>query len=296
MACECTTDSTNRFIAGRSSAGRSIADRFSADRTSADRTIADRFSADRFPASHLPSLISSNRLPMDQSHIILAIFEFAVLLFSLSLHEAAHAWTANRLGDPTAKMLGRVTMNPIKHIDPFGTVILPLIMLVLNTGFLFGWAKPTPVTPRNFKKITRDDILTTVAGPASNLLLALASALVLLVLSHLTTKGMHIVHQIAYTGGPDPVLMATSRVLYPLALLSYLSMILNLILAAFNLLPLPPLDGSHVVRHMLPYKALRVYDSLGIVSLFIIFLVGGRVIGFIVGPPIDFLRRILLSF
>lgn len=233
---------------------------------------------------------------MDQAHVILAVFEFAVLLFSLSLHEAAHAWTANRLGDPTAKMLGRVTMNPIKHIDPFGTVILPLIMLFLNTGFLFGWAKPTPVTPRNFKNITRDDILTTVAGPASNLLLALASAAVLLLLSHLTTKGMHIVHQIAYTGGPDPVLMATSRVLYPLALLSYLSMILNLILAAFNLLPLPPLDGSHVVRHMLPYKALRVYDSLGIVSLFIIFLVGGRVIGFIVGPPIDFLRRILLSF
>ena len=112
---------------------------------------------------------------MDQEHIILAIFEFAVLLFSLSLHEAAHAWMANRLGDPTARMLGRVTLNPIKHIDLLGTVILPIIMLVVNTGFLFGWAKPTPVTTANFKNITRDDILTTVAGPASNVLAAIGS-------------------------------------------------------------------------------------------------------------------------
>ncbi|MGB9146109.1 MAG: site-2 protease family protein, partial [Acidobacteriaceae bacterium] len=88
---------------------------------------------------------------MDQSHIILAIFEFAVLLFSLSVHEAAHAWTANRLGDPTARMLGRITLNPIRHIDLFGTIILPAIMLLINPGFLFGWAKPTPVTTSNFK-------------------------------------------------------------------------------------------------------------------------------------------------
>ncbi|HEY1810062.1 MAG TPA: site-2 protease family protein, partial [Acidobacteriaceae bacterium] len=109
---------------------------------------------------------------MDQNHLVLAIFEFAVLLFSLSLHEAAHGWVASRLGDPTAKMLGRVTLNPIKHIDLFGTIILPAIMLLVSPGFLFGWAKPTPVTPRNFKNITRDDILTTLAGPASNVLAA----------------------------------------------------------------------------------------------------------------------------
>ena len=103
---------------------------------------------------------------MDQTHIIIAIFEFAVLLFSLSLHEAAHAWMANLRGDPTARMLGRVTLNPLKHIDPVGTVLLPLIAAVTNIPML-GWAKPTPVDPRNFKNVVLDDILTTLAGPAS---------------------------------------------------------------------------------------------------------------------------------
>jgi Zn-dependent protease len=233
---------------------------------------------------------------MDPNRLIIAIFEFAVLLFSLSLHEAAHAWMANRLGDPTARMLGRVTLNPLRHIDPLGTVILPAIMLFVSPGFLFGWAKPTPVTTANFKNLTRDDILTTVAGPASNVLAALAATLVLLILSRTSVSGANIVHQIAATGSLEGALASSSPTLVPLVLLFYLAMILNLFLAAFNLLPLPPLDGSHVFRHLLPYKALRVYDSLGMISIFIIFLLGGRVVGFIVGPPIAFLRSILLSF
>ena len=219
-----------------------------------------------------------------------------MLLFSLSLHEAAHAWMANRLGDPTARMLGRVTLNPIKHIDLLGTVILPIIMLIVNTGFLFGWAKPTPVTPGNFKNITRDDILTTVAGPGSNLFAAIGATLLMLLLSRSSASGANIVHQIAATGGLDPTLMTSSPVLYPLVFLFYLAMILNLILAAFNLLPLPPLDGSHVFRHMLPYKALRFYDSMGLISLLLIFVLGGRVVGFIVAPAINFLREVLLAF
>jgi len=233
---------------------------------------------------------------MDSNHLIIAIFEFAVLLFSLSLHEAAHAWMASRLGDPTARMLGRVTLNPIKHIDLLGTIILPAIMLLVGPGFLFGWAKPTPVTTANFKNITRDDILTTIAGPGSNILAAIGATLVLLILSRTSASGAAIVHQMAATGGFDQTLMASSPTLVPLVMLFYLAMVLNLILAAFNLLPLPPLDGSHVFRHMLPYKALRVYDSLGIVSLFIIFLVGGRVVGVIVNPALYVLRRILLAF
>ncbi len=233
---------------------------------------------------------------MDQFHILLAIFEFAVLLFSLSLHEAAHAWMANRLGDPTSRMLGRVTLNPLKHIDLLGTVILPLIMLFVSPGFIFGWAKPTPVTPSNFKNVTRDDILTTIAGPGSNLLAALAATLAMLLVSRTSTSGANIVHQIAATGGLDPTLMASNPTLYPLVYLFYLAMFLNLILAAFNLLPLPPLDGSHVFRHMLPYNALRVYDSLGIFSLILILVVGGRVIGFVVNPAFLFLREVLLTF
>lgn len=232
---------------------------------------------------------------MDPTHLIIAIFEFAVLVFSLSLHEAAHGWMASRLGDPTARMLGRVTLNPIKHIDPVGTILIPLVMLFMPGfgSFLIGWAKPTPVTPRNFKNITRDDILTTVAGPASNVLAALGATLVLLILSKVSPVGENIVHQLA-GGALDPALMTSS--LFPLALLFYLAMMLNLILAAFNLLPLPPLDGSHIFRHMLPYKALRIYDSLGIFSLILILFVGGRIVGRIVSPALHVIDGILLTF
>jgi Zn-dependent protease len=233
---------------------------------------------------------------MDSSRIISAIFEFAVLLFSLSLHEAAHAWMANRLGDPTARMLGRVTLNPIKHIDLWGTIILPVIMLLINPLFLFGWAKPTPVTPSNFKNITRDDILTTVAGPASNVLAAIAAILVLLIFSHTSATGAALVHFVAATGDPLRIFSASGSPLIPVVGMLYLTVFLNLILAAFNLLPLPPLDGSHVFRHLLPYKALRVYDSLGIVGLFIIFIWGGSVVGFLISYPLALLRGVLLTF
>src|SRR5665213_1369108 len=114
-------------------------------------------------------------------HVVLIIFQIVVLLFAISLHEAAHGWMAWRLGDPTARMLGRVTLNPLRHIDPFGTILIPL--LCVYAGFpLIGWAKPTPVTTRNFKHIKRDDILTTLAGPASNLLTAIVALIILLVL------------------------------------------------------------------------------------------------------------------
>lgn len=233
---------------------------------------------------------------MSNFHLILAVFEFVVLLFSLSLHEAAHAWMASRLGDPTARMLGRVTLNPIKHIDLIGTIIIPLFMLLMPGygQFLIGWAKPTPVTPRNFKNITRDDILTTVAGPCSNLLAAIAATIALLILSKISAQGSAIVHQLAGAGAVDPSL--TSSMLFPLALLFYMGVMLNLILFAFNLLPLPPLDGSHVIRHMLPYKALRVYDSLGFLSLILILFVGARVIGVVVDPALRTVDNILVSF
>src|ERR1700741_391583 len=120
--------------------------------------------------------------------VVLKIFQFVVLLFALSLHEAAHAWMASRLGDQTARMLGRVTLNPIKHIDPVGTILIPLAMLFLpgSGRFLFGWARPTPVNTRNFKRIVRDDILTTLAGPGSNLVAAVVCLLALVIVAKTT--------------------------------------------------------------------------------------------------------------
>jgi len=233
---------------------------------------------------------------MSQQEIVIKIFQFAILVFALSLHESAHAWMASRLGDQTARMLGRVTLNPIKHIDPIGTILIPLVMLFLPMygGFLIGWARPTPVNTRNFKRVTRDDILTTLAGPASNMIAALAATVVLIILIHATPAGALAVRQVAM-GAVDPGLMTASPVVFPMVMIFYLTIWLNLILAVFNLLPLPPLDGSHIFRHMLPYNALRIYDSLGMISLILMLLVGGRVVMFFVGPMFAVINGLLLS-
>ena len=222
-------------------------------------------------------------------HAVLIVFQIVVLLFAISLHEAAHGWMASRLGDPTARMLGRVTLNPIKHIDPFGTILIPL--LCVYAGFpLIGWAKPTPVTTRNFKNLRRDDILTTLAGPASNLLTAIVAFVLLLILKHFDPVTVDSV----VMGSINPDIMNASPVLFPLTLLLYFGVLLNLVLMAFNLIPLPPLDGSHVVRHMLPYNWLRAYDSIGMIGLIVVFLFGGRFISMIVSPFLGAFNHILL--
>ncbi len=227
-------------------------------------------------------------------HVVLILFQIAVLLFAISLHEAAHGWMAWRLGDPTARMLGRVTLNPIKHIDPFGTVLVPL--LCVYAGFpLIGWAKPTPVTTRNFKNIRRDDILTTLAGPASNLLTAIVALIILLVLKFVNATTVLSAVMAAQMGAVDPATMNGSPVLFPLTLLLYYAVLLNLVLMAFNLIPLPPLDGSHVVRHLLPYNWLRVYDSIGMIGLVLVFFFGGRFIAMIVSPLLSVFNHLLLS-
>ena len=231
---------------------------------------------------------------MSQQAIVLKIFQFVILLFALSLHEAAHAWMASRLGDQTARMLGRVTLNPIKHIDPFGTLLLPLITL-FTSGLLFGWAKPTPVNTRNFKRIVRDDILTTLAGPVSNILTAIASLIAMAIIAKATPYGAIVIKELVVLGMPAPDLMAASPIVSPLVILFYYGIVLNLFLAAFNLLPLPPLDGSHIIRHFLPYNALRMYDSLGMISLFLIFFFGGRVVMLIVGPALYAFNQVLLA-
>src|SRR5215475_1640344 len=160
-------------------------------------------------------------------------FQIVVLLFAISVHESAHAWMANRLGDPTAKMLGRVSLNPIVHIDPFGTILVPALLVLF--GFpAFGWAKPTPVDPRNFKNLVRDDVLTAVAGPVSNFLTAFVAVICLAFIR----RG---------SGGDMPPSFGGTDVGSPLATMFGLAIWINVILAVFNLIPLPPLDGSHVL-------------------------------------------------
>ena len=233
---------------------------------------------------------------MSQQEIVYKIFEFVVLLFSLSLHEAAHAWTASRMGDQTARMLGRVTLNPLKHIDPIGTVLLPLTMLFVGAfgGFLVGWARPTPVNTRNFKNLTRGDVITTLAGPVSNILASCACFVALVVLAKASPVGAQIIHSMA-TGVMDTSLMEGAPAIFPMIVLFYIGLTLNLFLAVFNLLPLPPLDGSHLVRHLLPYNALRIYDQLGMISLFLMFIFGGRAVSFFVSPVLSVIYRVLVA-
>ena len=193
---------------------------------------------------------------MTTEHVSI-VFQIIVFLFAISLHESAHAWMAWRLGDPTARMLGRVSLNPLRHIDPIGTVLLPALALLYHFPMI-GWAKPTPVNTANFKNRMRDDVLTSVAGPASNFLLAVVSIIALRLIW-------------AWFGAIPGA--------EPLTILLLMSMYINVLLGVFNLIPVPPLDGSHVVRHLLPAGALRIYDRLGVFGLLLLFLAGGPVIG-----------------
>jgi Zn-dependent protease len=216
--------------------------------------------------------------------IVLIAFEFAVLLFAFSVHESAHAWAAARLGDPTALMLGRVTLNPIVHIDPWGSLIMPLLCLILH-GPLIGWAKPCPVNTRNFKRIVRDDILTTLAGPVSNLVLATICLILLVIFEKLAPQGQEAVFNAVMLAYRDPDAMQVGMAgLFPIALLLYFGVQINLLLFVFNLIPLPPLDGGRILRSLLPYNAQRTYDSVAAYGFILILLFGGRFIYILFNP------------
>lgn len=157
------------------------------------------------------------------------------LLFAITVHEAAHGYAARHFGDRTAEMLGRLTLNPIKHIDPLGTLVIPLVLLLSGSGFIFGWAKPVPVSPRNFKNPGKDMAIVAAAGPASNVLMALFWAIVMRLSAGLMTD--------LGNAGQAIFLMAQFGV------------VINALLAVLNMLPIPPLDGGRVAVGLLPPKA-----------------------------------------
>jgi Zn-dependent protease len=207
---------------------------------------------------------------MSLYYVVLA-FQLIAFLFAISVHESAHAWMANRCGDPTARMLGRVTLNPIKHIDLFGTIIFPIVCMLMHFP-VFGWAKPTPVDPKSFRDPVRDDILTAIIGPTSNFLVAVCATVLLVVIKLTSSFGGEIVSSIA----KGNVSAESGSIIVPISLLLYQFLTINVILAVFNLIPLPPLDGSHVIRHLLPEKVLRIYDMVGWVGLLaLVYIVPG---------------------
>jgi len=219
---------------------------------------------------------------------IIALFEFVLLIFSLSVHECCHAWMASRLGDQTARLEGRVTLNPMYHIDPVGTLLFPAIIIFgpfigmsMFSGALVGWAKPTPVISRNFRKIRRDENLVTLAGPASNLMLTVVSLAMLIGIALVAPGGREIVLS-TFEGG---LLQGVGSGLQALVLLGVLAIEINISLFFFNLLPIPPLDGSHLLRNLLPYNAVQTYDRIPLwVSWLLMILVGGFILRLLIGP------------
>lgn len=201
---------------------------------------------------------------------------FIVLLFSLTVHELAHAWTADRLGDPTARLLGRVSLNPIVHADPIGTILFPILALV--GGFpLIGWAKPVPVNVGRLRRHRQDFVLVSIAGPVANLLLAAGAAIALRALAF---------------GAPGA---GGSTVTAPLASIATQALELNLLLAVFNLIPIPPLDGGNVLSGLLPRSVSGAFDMVrpyGFLLLYVLMFTG--TLGRIVTPPYFFLRSWLL--
>jgi Zn-dependent protease len=215
-----------------------------------------------------------------------------VLVLAFSVHESAHAYVAMKLGDPTAYMLGRVTLNPVKHMDPWGSVVMPLMSLYLG-GFLIGWAKPCPVTLRNFKNVRRDDILVSLAGPASNLAMASLALVLLVIFKH--AGGAPAIGAAMDMANRVPDVDIGGMTMFPLALFLYYAVTVNLLLFVFNLFPVPPLDGSHVLRNFLPYEWEKVYDRIGMWGLVLIFLVGGRFIAAFYYPLLGVFDRLLVA-
>lgn len=186
----------------------------------------------------------------DLSQLLYAVsYKALPLLFAIVLHEYAHGWVADKCGDSTARRLGRLTVNPLAHIDPFGTIIVPLICLLLPGSFLLGWAKPVPVDPRNMRQPRRDMALVAAAGPGMNFLLAVGSAVVL---AWIVSINPALLSMDSGDAAPDEETSWATLMLLPLAVMAFYSVLVNVFLGIFNLMPIPPLDGGRIMVSVLP--------------------------------------------
>ena len=198
------------------------------------------------------------------------------VIFAITVHEAAHGWVAKKYGDNTAAMLGRLTLNPIKHIDLLGTIVIPGLLLLTGTGFIFGWAKPVPVNSRNFKKPLHDMAIVALAGPVSNVLMAFGWAMTARIGMMIGKNAESISLPLIYTG---------------IAGIS-----INLVLALINLLPIPPLDGSRVLTGLLPYRLALQYSQLERYGFIILLaLLYTKILDAVLSYPLYLAQNLFLS-
>lgn len=231
---------------------------------------------------------SSNLLPKHPPGDIL--LWFIVFLFSLSCHESAHAWTSEKFGDYTGRYQGRITLNPIPHIDLYGTIIFPLVGMI-SGAMLFGWAKPVQTNPLLWRDKKKANIMVSMAGPASNFILAIIAFIIIKVL---------LISQVVEPGSfPFDIVRPTfgqAGVMIPIAKLLSILLELNVVLGVFNLIPIPPLDGSHVLESLLPYEIAQAYAAIRPYGVFLLLaLMLTPVLGYIIGPVFDLVFMLLFG-
>jgi len=212
------------------------------------------------------------------NNVFTIAIQFMVILLALSVHESAHAWMAERFGDPTGRLQGRITLNPIAHIDPIGTVIFPIILALIGAP-VFGWAKPVMINPLNLKNPRKDGIFIAAAGPVSNIIMAILGIVFFLLLKNTGFIGS------IYVSG---------RIAEAVTILLLNLILINIFLAIFNLLPIPPLDGSKILEGVLEGEALNAYKKIEpygfIILMAVIYL---KVFDYLASPIINFVMRIL---
>jgi Zn-dependent protease len=217
---------------------------------------------------------------LEESIRQIAIWALPVLL-AIVFHEVAHGWVAYHLGDSTAARMGRLTLNPIAHVDLFGTILIPLLLIVSNAPFLFGYAKPVPVNFQNLRNPKRDMIWVALAGPATNFLLAFTCVLLLKFLAPMIAKG-----------SPAGLSASIIDFFVPVVFMLQAGISINIVLAVFNMLPLPPLDGGRVLVGLLPEplsSLLGRIEPFGFLILLLLLMT--RTLNHIIGPPMDFLLK-----